>query len=149
MAGQIATRGCRPDPAGPTVGVERSHAWLNRFGKLRWRIERRRACVAFWLAPACVVAIIPTVWSAKRGPSTAGMSALTADHDIRRPATYDPAAANSRQSAAAHPTSAWRSASVKVSRSALSTSSVPTTVPVPGSTTGTIASDSVLVNAVR
>lgn len=90
-----------------------------------------------------------TVWSAKRGPSTAGMSALTADHDIRRPATYDPAAANSPQSAAAHPTSAWRSASVKASRSALSTSSVPTTVPVPGSTTGTIASDSVLVNAVR
>jgi IS5 family transposase len=38
--------------------VERSHAWLKRFGKLRWRIERRRACVAFWLALACVVAII-------------------------------------------------------------------------------------------
>jgi hypothetical protein len=38
--------------------VERSHAWLNRFGKLRWRIERRRASVAFWLALACVVAII-------------------------------------------------------------------------------------------
>ena len=31
----------------------------------------------------------------------------------------------------------------------VSTSSVPTTVSVPGSTTGTIASDSVLANAVR
>jgi hypothetical protein len=52
-------------------------------------------------------------------------------------------------SAAAHLSSAWRSASVKASRSALSTSSVPTTMPVPGSTTGTMASDSVLAKAVR
>ena len=52
-------------------------------------------------------------------------------------------------SAAAHLSSASRSASVKASRSALSTSSVPTTMPVPGSTTGTMASDSVLAKAVR
>jgi hypothetical protein len=37
---------------------------------------------------------------------------------------------------------------VKASRSALSTSSVPTTVPMSGSITGTIASDSVLAKAV-
>ena len=102
----------------------------------------------FWLALACVVAIIHRlvrqVWTQYRWHVR-----LTADHDIRRPATYDPAAANSPQSAAAHPSSAWRSASVKASRSALSTSSVPTTVPVPGSTTGTITSASVLANAVK
>jgi hypothetical protein len=40
-------------------------------------------------------------------------------------------------------------ASLKASRSALSTSSVPTTLPVAGSTIGTIASDSVLAKAVR
>jgi hypothetical protein len=38
--------------------VERSHAWLNGLGKLRWCTERRRACVAFWLALACVVVIV-------------------------------------------------------------------------------------------
>jgi hypothetical protein len=38
--------------------VERTHAWLNGFGKLRWCTERRGARVAFWLALACVVVII-------------------------------------------------------------------------------------------
>jgi hypothetical protein len=38
--------------------VERSQAWLNVFGRLRWCTERRRACVAFWLGLACVVVII-------------------------------------------------------------------------------------------
>jgi hypothetical protein len=47
MAGRIATHGCRPDPGGRRWAVKRSHAWLNEFGKLRWRIERRHACVAF------------------------------------------------------------------------------------------------------
>jgi hypothetical protein len=47
MAGRIATHGCRPDPGGRRWTVKRSHAWLNEFGKLRWRIERRHACVAF------------------------------------------------------------------------------------------------------
>jgi IS5 family transposase len=49
-------------PAPVKVGrrwvVERSHAWLNAFGKLRWCTERRRACVVFWLALACVIVII-------------------------------------------------------------------------------------------
>jgi len=59
MVGQIATRGL---PAPVQVGrrwvVERSQAWLNAFGKLRWCTERRRPCVAFWLRLACVVVII-------------------------------------------------------------------------------------------
>jgi len=51
----------REVPAAIQVGrrlVERSHAWLNAFGKLRWCTERRQACVVFWLALACVVVII-------------------------------------------------------------------------------------------
>jgi hypothetical protein len=59
LVGQVATRGV---PAPVQVGrrwvVERSHAWLNAFGKLRWCTERRWVCVAFWLALACVVVII-------------------------------------------------------------------------------------------
>jgi len=55
QAGQIAARGL---PAPVQVGrrwvVERSHAWLNAFGKLRWCTERRQAYVVFWLALDCV-----------------------------------------------------------------------------------------------
>jgi hypothetical protein len=32
--------------------VERTHAWGNQYGKLRWCTERRRLVVAFWLALA-------------------------------------------------------------------------------------------------
>jgi hypothetical protein len=64
MTGQIATRGM---PAPVQVGrrwvVERSHAWLNAFAKLRWCTERRRACVVFWLALACVIVIIRRAWT--------------------------------------------------------------------------------------
>jgi hypothetical protein len=37
--------------------VERTHAWGNQYGKLRWCTERRRVVVAFWrtLANAAVV----------------------------------------------------------------------------------------------
>jgi transposase len=59
MTGRIATRGVpAPIQAGRRWVVERSHAWLNAFGKLRWCTERRRACAAFWLALACVGVII-------------------------------------------------------------------------------------------
>jgi transposase len=53
MAGQIATRG-RPAPvqASRRWPVERTHAWGNQDGKLRWRTERRRIVVEFWLALA-------------------------------------------------------------------------------------------------
>jgi transposase len=51
MAGQIATRG-KPAPvqASRRWPVERTHAWANQYGKLRWCTERRRLVVEFWLA---------------------------------------------------------------------------------------------------
>jgi transposase len=53
MVGQIATRG-RPAPiqVGRRWVIERTHAWGNQYGKLRWCTERRRLVVAFWLALA-------------------------------------------------------------------------------------------------
>jgi transposase len=53
MAGEIATRG-KPAPvqAGRRWPVERTHAWGNQYGKLRWCTERRRVVVEFWLALA-------------------------------------------------------------------------------------------------
>jgi transposase len=51
MVGQIATRG-RPAPiqVGRRWVIERTHAWGNQYGKLRWCTERRRLVVTFWLA---------------------------------------------------------------------------------------------------
>jgi len=53
MVGAIATRGV---PAPVQVGrrwvIERTHAWGNQYGKLRWCTERRRTVVVFWLALA-------------------------------------------------------------------------------------------------
>jgi transposase len=58
MAGQIATRGV---PAAIQAGrrwvIERTHAWGNQYGKLRWCTERRRLVVAFWLALASAVIV--------------------------------------------------------------------------------------------
>jgi transposase len=56
MAGQIATRG-EPAPvqAGRRWVIERTHAWANQYGKLRWCTERRRLVVEFWLALALAV----------------------------------------------------------------------------------------------
>jgi transposase len=54
MAAQIATRGV-PAPiqeVGRRWVVERTHAWGNQYGKLRWCTERRRLVVEFWLALA-------------------------------------------------------------------------------------------------
>jgi hypothetical protein len=50
MAGEIATRG-KPAPAQASRrwSVERTHAWGNQYGKLRWCTERQRV-VEFWLA---------------------------------------------------------------------------------------------------
>src|SRR6266508_1898609 len=53
MVGQIATRGIpAPIQAGRRWVVERTHAWGNQYGKLRWCTERRRLVVEFWLALA-------------------------------------------------------------------------------------------------
>jgi transposase len=59
MTGQIATRGLSvPIRVGGRWVVERAHAWLNAFGKLRWCTERRRACVEFYLALAMAVVVV-------------------------------------------------------------------------------------------
>jgi transposase len=58
MIGQIATRGIpAPVQAGRRWPVERTHAWGNQYGKLRWCTERRRLVVAFWLALASAVIV--------------------------------------------------------------------------------------------
>jgi hypothetical protein len=50
MAGEIAIRG-KPAPvqAGRRWPLERTHAWGNQDGKLRWCTEPRRLVVDFWL----------------------------------------------------------------------------------------------------
>jgi hypothetical protein len=53
MLGEIATRGVpAPIQASRRWPVERTHAWGNQYGKLRWCTERRRRVVEFWLALA-------------------------------------------------------------------------------------------------
>jgi hypothetical protein len=37
--------------------IERTHAWGNQYGKLRWCTERRRLVVQFWLALASAVIV--------------------------------------------------------------------------------------------
>jgi transposase len=58
MVGQIATRGMpAPIQAGRRWVIERTHAWANQYGKLRWCTERRRLVVEFWLALASAVIV--------------------------------------------------------------------------------------------
>jgi Transposase DDE domain len=58
MVGQIATRGLpAPIQAGHRWVIERTHAWGNQYGKLRWCTERRRLVVQFWLALASAVMV--------------------------------------------------------------------------------------------
>jgi transposase len=53
MAGAIAARGVSaPIQVGRRWVIERTHAWGNQYGKLRWCTERRRLVVEFWLALA-------------------------------------------------------------------------------------------------
>jgi len=59
FAGEIARKGCpAPAPIGARWVVERTHAWMNGYGKLRRCTERRAAVVTFYLflAAAFVVA---------------------------------------------------------------------------------------------
>jgi len=59
MIGEIATRGVpAPIQAGRRWVIERTHAWGNQYGKLRWCTERRRLVVEFWLALASAVTIL-------------------------------------------------------------------------------------------
>jgi transposase len=58
LVGEIATRGIpTPIQAGRRWVIERTHAWGNQYGKLRWCTERRRLVVAFWLALASAAII--------------------------------------------------------------------------------------------
>jgi transposase len=53
MVDQIAARGVpAPIQVGRRWVIERTHAWGNQYGKLRWCTERRRLVVEFWLALA-------------------------------------------------------------------------------------------------
>jgi hypothetical protein len=46
------------EPLWVQIGViERTHAWGNQYGKLRWCTERRRLVVAFWLELASAVIV--------------------------------------------------------------------------------------------
>jgi transposase len=59
MVGQIATRGVpAPIQAGRRWPVERSHAWANQYGKLRWCTERRQVVVEFWLLLALALIVV-------------------------------------------------------------------------------------------
>ena len=74
MAGQIATRGLpAPIQAGHRWVIERTHAWGNQYGKLRWCTERRRRVVAFWLALVNAVIVcgrlLRRAWSCYRWQS--------------------------------------------------------------------------------
>jgi hypothetical protein len=89
------------------VVIERTHAWGNQYGKLRWCTERRRVVVEFWLALApprsCVAG-----WSAARGPATAGTAGHGdgRDHLWRSPfARVSLDAGQSRQVSVAFPVS--------------------------------------------
>jgi len=38
--------------------IERTHAWANQYGKLRWCTERRQAVVEFWLGLAMALLVV-------------------------------------------------------------------------------------------
>jgi hypothetical protein len=82
MAGGIAARGVpAPIQAGRRWVIERTHAWGNQYGKLRWCTERRRLVVAFWLALASAVIVcgrlVRRAWTCYRWP---GRPAAAHDH---------------------------------------------------------------------
>jgi transposase len=59
LLGRIAQRGVpAPIQVGRRWVIERTHAWGNTFGKLRWCTERRRQQVEFYLALACAVIVV-------------------------------------------------------------------------------------------
>jgi transposase len=73
MAGEIAARGVpAPIQVGRRWVIERTHAWGNQYGKLRWCTERRRLVVAFWLALASAVIVcgrlVRRAWTHYRWP---------------------------------------------------------------------------------
>ena len=71
-------------PAPVQVGhrwpVERTHAWGNQYGKLRWCIERHRLVVEFWLA-LTNAAVVLADWSVTPGSAVAGRPAHDGGHN--------------------------------------------------------------------
>jgi transposase len=71
LAGQIAHKGT-PAPIQATTRwpVERTHAWANNFGKLRWCTERTTPVVEFWISLAqAIIALgrlIRQAWTSYR-----------------------------------------------------------------------------------
>lgn len=56
LAAQIAPKGVKtPLHHGGRWVIERTNSWCNSFGKIRRNTERRRACVDFYLAAACIL----------------------------------------------------------------------------------------------
>ena len=73
MVGQVATRGIlAPVQADRRWVIERTHAWGNQYGRLRWCTERRRLVVQFWLALASAVIVcgrlLRRAWTCYRWP---------------------------------------------------------------------------------
>jgi hypothetical protein len=73
MVGQIATRGVpAPIHGGRRWVIERTHAWGNQYGRLRWCTERRRRVVECWLALASAVIVcgrlLRRAWTCYRWP---------------------------------------------------------------------------------
>jgi IS5 family transposase len=59
LSGRIAERDApAPIQASRRWPVERTHAWTNSFGKLRWCTERRRSVVGFWVTLAHAIIIV-------------------------------------------------------------------------------------------
>jgi transposase len=59
VVGEIATRGvAAPIQVGRRWVIERTHAWANQYGKLRWCTERRRVVVEFWLLLALALIVV-------------------------------------------------------------------------------------------
>jgi hypothetical protein len=59
MVGQIAARGLpAPIQVGRRWVIERTHAWANQYGKLRWCTERRQVVVELWLLLALTLIVV-------------------------------------------------------------------------------------------
>jgi Transposase DDE domain len=59
LRGETATRGApAPVQAGRRWVIERTYAWGNQYGKLRWCTERRTMVVAFWLLVALALIVV-------------------------------------------------------------------------------------------
>jgi hypothetical protein len=74
LQGQIAHKGIpAPIQATSRWPVERTFAWGNQFGKLRWCTERTRPVVEFWICLAHAIItlgrLLRQAWTCYRWPS--------------------------------------------------------------------------------